>query len=75
MGACQASGRALVGHFTPPARTGEFFGLWGLAVNLAAIIGPVSYGLISYWSGGNQRLALRVDEARGIKAAREAAAA
>jgi UMF1 family MFS transporter len=58
MGACQASGRALIGHFTPLGRTGEFYGLWGLAVNLAAIIGPVSYGLISFWTAGNQRIAL-----------------
>ena len=85
MGACQASGRALIGHFTPLARTGEFYGLWGLAVNLAAIIGPVSYGVISYVSDGNQRLALlstlsffvvgwllllRVNEQRGQAAAR-----
>ena len=86
MGACQASGRALVGHFTPPARQGEFFGLWGLAVNLAAIIGPLSYGLIVLVSDGDQRpalfstlmlfvvgwaLLLRVDEARGKRNALE----
>lgn len=58
MGSCQAAGRALVGHFTPVTRTGEFFGLWGLATNLAAIIGPASYGLISYLSDGNQRAAV-----------------
>ena len=58
MGACQASGRALIGNFTPTERTGEFYGLWGLAVNLAAIIGPLSYGLISFLSDGNHRLAL-----------------
>lgn len=84
MGACQASGRALIGHFTPLARTGEFYGLWGLAVNLAAIIGPLSYGLVSYLSGGNHRAALlttlgffivgwllllTVDEGRGKRAA------
>jgi MFS transporter, UMF1 family len=84
MGACQASGRALIGHFTPLERTGEFYGLWGLAVNLAAIIGPVSYGLISFLTAGNQRIALlstlgffvlgwlllmTVDETRGKRAA------
>ncbi len=83
MGACQASGRALIGHFTPAAREGEFYGLWGLAVNLAAIIGPVSYGLVSFVSDGNHRMALlttltffvlgwillmTVDEARGKRA-------
>lgn len=58
MGSCQAAGRALTGLFTPVQRTGEFFGLWGLAMHLAAIIGPMSYGLISYLSGGNQRMAI-----------------
>lgn len=58
MGACQAGARALVGHFTPAARTGEFFGLWGLATNLAAIIGPASYGLITYLSEGSHRAAI-----------------
>jgi MFS transporter, UMF1 family len=85
MGSSQAAGRALIGHFSPLARTGEFFGLWGLAARLAAIIGPASYGLISFFSGGNQRLAIfstllffiaglwllrGVDEARGQLAAR-----
>jgi UMF1 family MFS transporter len=58
MGASQSAGRALVGQFTPPARTAEFFGLWGFSGKLAAIIGPVSYGLISYASAGDHRLAL-----------------
>lgn len=58
MGSCQATSRALVGLFTPQRQTGEFFGLWGLAVNLASIIGPLSYGLISLVTGGNQRMAV-----------------
>lgn len=58
MGASQAIGRALVGRLTPVARTAEFFGLWGMATRLAAIVGPVSYGLISYLSAGNHRLAI-----------------
>ncbi|TQV85678.1 MFS transporter [Exilibacterium tricleocarpae] len=58
MGATQSAGRALIGQFTPPARTAEFFGLWGLAMRVAAIVGPVSYGVISYFSGGDHRLAL-----------------
>lgn len=58
MGSCQAAGRALTGLFTPIKRTGEFFGLWGLTMHLAAIIGPISYGLISYLSDGNHRMAI-----------------
>ncbi len=58
MGSSQSAGRALVGQFTPITRTAEFFGLWGLASKFAAIIGPLSYGVINYLSAGNHRLAL-----------------
>jgi UMF1 family MFS transporter len=58
MGATQSAGRALVGHFSPAHRTGEFFGLWGLATHLAMIIGPTSYGLISWATDGDHRTAL-----------------
>ncbi len=58
MGSSQSAGRALIGLFSPPARSAEFFGLWGLAGKLAAIVGPLSYGLVAYLSGGNHRLAL-----------------
>jgi UMF1 family MFS transporter len=58
LGSSQSAGRALVGLFSPPARTAEFFGLWGFAGKAAAIIGPMTYGLITYLSRGNHRLAL-----------------
>lgn len=58
MGASQSVGRALVGQFTPVAFTGEFFGLWGVSNRLAAIIGPMSYGLVNFWTGGNHRIAI-----------------
>jgi len=58
LGSVQSAGRALVGLFSPPARAAEFFGLWGLAGKLAAAVGPLTYGVISYASGGNHRLAL-----------------
>jgi len=58
MGSSQSAGRALIGLFSPPVRAAEFFGLWGLAGKLAAIVGPLSYGLVAYLSGGNHRLAL-----------------
>src|SRR3990167_4033756 len=41
LGSSQSAGRALVGQFSPPARAAEFFGLWGLAGKLAAVIGPL----------------------------------
>jgi UMF1 family MFS transporter len=58
LGASQSAGRALVGLFSPPQRSGEFFGLWGLAMRLAAIIGPLTYGAAIYLLQGNHRLAI-----------------
>jgi UMF1 family MFS transporter len=84
LGSSQSAGRALIGQFSPPERCAEFFGLWGLAGKLAAIVGPVSYGLITWLSRGNHRMALlataiffiaglllllTVDEQRGRRAA------
>ncbi len=60
MGSSQSAGRALVGQFSPRDRSAEFFGLWGLSVKLASVIGPVTYGWVSYLTGGNQRQALLV---------------
>ena len=58
MGASQAVGRALVSKFSPIERTGEFLGLWGLVNRMSAIVGPMSYGLINYWSHGDHRMSL-----------------
>ena len=84
MGSSQAVGRALVSKFSPTERAGEFLGLWGLVNRLSAIAGPLSYGLINYWSHGNHRMSLvstltffiaglallaKVDESRGKAAA------
>jgi len=48
----------LVAQLAPPGRAAEFFGLWGLAGKLAATVGPLSYGLITYLTAGNHRLAI-----------------
>ena len=58
MGASQSVGRALVSNFSPAERAGEFLGLWGLVNRLSAIVGPLSYGLINYWSDGDHRMSL-----------------
>ncbi len=84
MGSSQSAGRAMAGLFAPPRQLAEFFGLWTLAIRLASIIGPLSYGAITWMTGGNQRVAilsttalflagllllLKVDVARGREAA------
>jgi len=58
LGSSQSAGRALIGYLSPEARRAEFFGLWGLAVKLSAILGPLTYGLTSWMSRGDHRLAL-----------------
>jgi UMF1 family MFS transporter len=58
MGASQSAGRALVGYLSPEARRAEFFGLWGLSVKLSSILGPLTYGAISWMSGGDHRQAM-----------------
>ena len=57
LGASQSAGRALIGYLSPKDRRGEFFGLWGLAVKLSSILGPITYGLANWLSGGDHRLA------------------
>jgi UMF1 family MFS transporter len=88
LGASQSAGRALVGYLCPPTREAEIFGLWGLAVKLASIFGPLSYGIVNALTDGNHRISiamtavffvlglvllLRVNVARGHAAARAGA--
>jgi len=58
MGSSQSAGRALVAYFSPADRSAEFFGLWGVATRLAAILGPLTYGAVTWLTGGNHRLAI-----------------
>jgi UMF1 family MFS transporter len=60
MGASQSAGRAMVGLLAPPAHQAEFFGLWGLAVKLASITGPLTYGAASWLTAGDHRQALLI---------------
>jgi UMF1 family MFS transporter len=60
LGSSQSAGRAMVGYLSPPERSGEFFGLWGLAVKLSAIVGPITYGAVTWLSGGDHRLAILI---------------
>jgi UMF1 family MFS transporter len=84
MGSSQSAGRALAGLFAPPSQLAEFYGLWTFAVRLASIVGPLTYGAITWATGGNQRMAIatttlmfavgwvllqRVDVERGRQAA------
>lgn len=58
MGSSQSCGRAMVGYLAPPARLAEFYGLWSLATRLSAVVGPLVYGMVTWASAGNHRLAI-----------------
>jgi MFS transporter, UMF1 family len=60
MGSSQSAGRALAGLLSPPTRLAQFFGLWGFATKFSAILGPITYGLTSWISGGDHRLAILI---------------
>jgi len=60
LGASQSAGRAVVGYLSPSQRRAEFFGLWGFAVKLASILGPITYGLVTWISGSDHRLAMLI---------------
>lgn len=77
----------MAGLLAPPAQRAEFYGLWALATRLASIVGPLTYGAITWATGGNHRLAILsttalfvigllllwpVDMARGERAAAQA---
>ena len=58
MGSSQSAGRAMAGMFAPKRQSGEFFGLWTFAIRGASIIGPLTFGAITWATGGNQRAAI-----------------
>jgi UMF1 family MFS transporter len=45
-GGTQALSRTIYASLTPRAKSGEFFGLYGLSEKFAGILGPLLYGLV-----------------------------
>ena len=60
IGALQSASRALVGLFSPVAKSGEFFGFWGLALRAAYVVGVFVFGSLSS-ATGSQRTAILVN--------------
>lgn len=58
MGSSQSAGRAMVGVFAPRQRLAEYYGLWTFATSLASIVGPLTYGAVTWLTAGNHRLAI-----------------
>lgn len=87
LGGIGTASRAVVGAFTPEARAGEAFGVWGMVYKLSGIAGAVSFGLLSGALGMPPALLVvvgffgvgllmlgAVDEQRGIRTAAQAEA-
>lgn len=60
MGSSQSAGRAITGVFAPPTRLAEFYGLWTLSVQVAAIIGPLTYGVVLQLTDNDYRLGMMI---------------
>ena len=58
MGSSQSAGRALVGVLAPEKDRAAFYSFWNMALWVANIVGPMTYGLITWMTGNDQRLAL-----------------
>ncbi|QKK10179.1 MAG: MFS transporter [Planctomycetota bacterium] len=87
LGGIGTSSRAVVGAFSPAARAGEFFGVWGSVYKLSTIVGVLAFGQVRNALGlpasllilagcfGAGLVLLRfVDERAGIEAAEAAEA-
>jgi UMF1 family MFS transporter len=47
LGGIGTASRAAVGAFTPPGKSAEFFGLWGMTYKLAGVIGLIVFAVAS----------------------------
>jgi len=57
LGSSQALSRSFMGKLTPDERKTEFFGFYSLFEKTSTILGPLTFGLVS-WLTGNQRYAV-----------------
>jgi UMF1 family MFS transporter len=83
-GGTQALSRSIFTALSPRAKSGEFFGLFGLSEKFAGILGPLLYGLVGQLTGNPRDSILsisvffvigiwmlwRVDEKKGAEVAR-----
>lgn len=58
LGAIQSASRAMMSLLIPTGKEAELFGLYALCGKSASIMGPILFGAVSVYSGGNQRLSI-----------------
>ena len=60
MGSSQSAGRAMVAVFAPKDRLAQFYGFWNMTLWLSAVVGPVTYGAVTWATDNNHRFAIVV---------------
>lgn len=58
MGSSQSAGRALVGALAPENQRAAFYSFWNVALWIANIIGPMTYGILTWMTNNDHRFAL-----------------
>lgn len=58
LGSIQAASRVFLTRLTPKGRESEFFGFYALCGKTGSILGPITFGIVTMLSGGNQRPAV-----------------
>jgi UMF1 family MFS transporter len=58
LGAVQAASRVFMATLIPKGQEAELFGFYALCGKTAAIFGPMIFGIASWVTGGNQRIAI-----------------
>ncbi|HRE40463.1 MAG TPA: MFS transporter [Ignavibacteria bacterium] len=58
LGSTQSLSRALMSKLLPLENKAEFFGFYALMDKTSTLLGPILFGTVSYFSGGNQKLAV-----------------
>jgi UMF1 family MFS transporter len=60
MGSSQAASRSLMAELTPVDREAEFYGFYGLSGKFSAVLGPLTFGIISTATGSQRWAVLSV---------------
>lgn len=68
LGGVWSADRPFMLRLTPPARIGEFYGLYGMVGRFAAIVGPIIWATVTYLTVGLGGLAPRVGQGIGVLA-------
>jgi UMF1 family MFS transporter len=60
MGATQSVSRSLMSKLTPFERKTEFFGFYSFFGKSSAVLGPLVFGIVSYWTGSQANAILTI---------------